>query len=355
MTDIAFGVLGLGMGKAHCKAVQAARGARLAAICDCDPDRLAPCTDEFGVKAYASYDEMLADPEIQGICVATPSGMHVEHALQAVAAGKHVLVEKPVDVKAERIATLAKSAREAGVTATAVFQSRTDPLHKRMRTLVESGRLGNIIGVHAALPWFRKSSYYEGPHGSWKGTWEMDGGGSLMNQGIHTVDLLQWLVGPVASVFGKFGVYDHDIETEDKTVALLTFANGALGTLHTTTCAFGGVLNRSILIHGQKGTIHCADGLRAWKLMDDEDGSEEREMLAFYAPPDQRPEGETVATDPMAVGSTGHRAHIEDLVDAIHMGRDPAITIESAQHAVEIANAIYESGRTGREVTIDRA
>jgi predicted dehydrogenase len=278
--------------------------------------------------------------------------MHADMAIQALDAGKHVLVEKPVDIRVDKIRKLAEKAEKTGLKAACVFQSRTDPLNKRIRQAVKDGRLGKLVGVHATLPWYRKQSYYQGPHGAWKGTWDMDGGGSLMNQGIHTVDLLQWIAGPVASVFGKFGVFAHDIEAEDKTVATLAFENGALGTLTTTTAAYGGVLNRSMLFHGDQGTIYVADGLRGWKLVCDENGDEEKQMMAFYGAKDLKPQGETVATDPMSVGSTGHRFHVEDLADAIRNNREPDITVQSAMHSVQIANAIYASARCGHEIDV---
>ena len=350
--EIGFGVVGLGMGRHHCKAVAAARGARLVAVCDLDLERLRAAAAEHGVKAYESYAEMLRDPEIDAVCVATPSGMHADMAMAAVDAGKHLLVEKPVDVRVDKIRRLSAAVDAAGLKAAVVFQTRTMPLYKRIQAAVAAGRLGTLVGVHAILPWYREASYYQGPHGSWKGTWAMDGGGSLMNQGVHTVDLIQWVAGRVRSVAGAFGVFGHAIEAEDKAVAMLTFANGALGTLTTTTAAFPGS-GRIFLIHGTKGTIQADDWLVSWKLADDKDGNEERDMLAFYGHKDRRPQANSVASDPMAVGSTGHVFHIEDLVEAIHLGREPYITVASAAHAVEIVNAIYDSGRSGREVTID--
>ena len=349
--ELGFGVVGLGMGRHHCVAVNNAEGARLVAVCDVDPERLSPVVDQYQVKGYSSYEELLKDDEIDAVCIATPSGVHAEMGMEAVGAGKHILVEKPVDVVAEKIDQLAAAVRRAGVKAAAIFQSRTTPLYKRMKAAIDEGRLGKLVGAHAILPWFRKQSYYEGPHGSWKGTWHMDGGGSLMNQGVHTVDMLQWLVGPVKSVFGGFGVYAHEMEAEDKAAAFIRYQNGALGTLTTTTAAYGGD-TQILLVHGTKGTIQKADVLRSWKLMDDEDGEEEKMLLGLYGPKEKKPEGPTVATDPMAVGATGHQFQIEDLVRAIAEDRDPYITIESAKHAVEIVNAIYESGRTGKEVTI---
>jgi predicted dehydrogenase len=350
--EIGFGVVGLGMGRYHCQAVTQARGARLVAVCDIDPERLKPAAEELKVKAYESYAELLRDPAVEAVCVATPSGMHADMAIEAAAAGKHLLIEKPVDVSVAKVRRLAATVRGAKVKAAVVFQTRTMPMYRRIKAAVDSGRLGPLVGVHAVLPWFREASYYQGPHGSWKGTWAMDGGGSLMNQGVHTVDLLQWVGGRVRAVFGAFGVFAHEIEAEDKTVAVLKFANGALGTITTTTAAFPGS-GRFFLVHGANGTIIEADDhLQTWRLKDDRDGAEEKELLGFYGRRDRRPEGVTVASDPMAVTSTGHVFHLEDLIEAIHADRDPYITVESAGHAVEIVNAIYESGRCGRELAV---
>jgi predicted dehydrogenase len=350
--EIGFGVVGLGMGSHHCKAVAAAAGARLVAVCDLDPARLKPVAEEHHVTAYESYAQMLRDPAVEAVCMATPSGLHADMAIEAAAAGKHLLIEKPVDVRLDKIQRLVQAVGAARVKAAVVFQTRTLPMYRRIKAAVDAGRLGSLIGVHGVLPWYREASYYQGPHGSWKGTWAMDGGGSLMNQGVHTVDLLQWVGGRVQAVFGAFGVFAHDIEAEDKAVAVLKFANGALGTLTTTTAAYPGS-GRFFLVHGASGTITEADDhLQTWKLKDDQGGAEEREMLSFYARPAQRPAGVTDASDPMAVGSSGHVFHIEDLVQAIRADREPYVTVQSAAHAVEIVNAIYESGRTGREVRI---
>jgi predicted dehydrogenase len=223
-------------------------------------------------------------------------------------------------------------------------------MNKRMKDAIDKGRLGKVIGVHGILPWYRRQSYYEGPHGSWKGTWDMDGGGSLMNQGVHTVDLLQWLAGRVKSIIGAYGVFGHEIEAEDKAVALLKFENGALGTLTTTTCAYPG-LSQIAVIHGEKGSLAWGEGhLTAWKIQGEQEKEEEAEMLSLYGPKERR--GESTSSDPMAVGSSGHVGMIEDMVQAILEDREPYITIESAKHAVEIVNAVYESGRTGKEVFI---
>lgn len=346
--EVGFAVVGLGMGRHHCKAIQTAPGARLVAVCDIDEERLHPTAAEFHCKAYADFAELLKDDEVQVVNIATPSGMHAEMGIQAAAAGKHLIVEKPVDILPERIDALIAAGRRHRVKIGAIFQSRLDPLNRRIRQAIQEGRLGKIIGVHGHLPWYRLQSYYEGKHGSWKGTWKMDGGGSLMNQGVHTVDLLQWLVGPVEAAMGMFGVFGHQIEAEDQSCALLRFQNGAIGTLYTTTCCYPGY-DQLITLYGTQGSILKQEGLlRAWKLMDDEEGREEQELLGFYG----EKRGSTGSSDPMAVSFDGHTQIVADLVEAIHQDREPMIPLESAKHAVEIINAIYESGRTGRLVKV---
>jgi predicted dehydrogenase len=178
----------------------------------------------------------------------------------------------------------------------------------------------------------------------------LDGGGSLMNQGVHTVDLIQWLGGGVESVMGMFGVFGHDIEAEDQTVALLKFKNGALGTLYTTTCCYPG-LDQLITIYGANGSVmKDASKLLAWKIQGDNESQEEKDMLDVFGPKEDKEAG--ISADPMAVSADGHTLIVEDLVEAINDGRDPMIGLESARHAVEIITAIFESGRTGREVKV---
>ena len=348
-TDIGFAVIGLGMGKHHCRAIKNAPGARLVAVCDIDEERLKPAAEEYDCKAYASVAELLKDDEVDVVNIATPSGTHTTVGVEAARSGKHLIVEKPADITAERIDELIDAVESAGVRASGIFQSRLDPLNIEIRDAVQGGRLGKLIGVHGHLPWYRKQSYYEGLHGEWKGTWDMDGGGSLMNQGVHTVDLLQWIAGPVHSAMGMFGVFAHDIEAEDQSVALLRFASGALGTLYTTTCAYPG-FDQRITLYGSEGSVTKAEGsLDGWKLLADEDGTQEQEMLARYGANADKSSG---AADPMAVSFDGHTQIIVDMIEALAQNREPMIGLHDTRHAVQIINAIFESGRTGREIVI---
>ncbi|MCC6487902.1 MAG: Gfo/Idh/MocA family oxidoreductase, partial [Candidatus Hydrogenedentes bacterium] len=200
--------------------------------------------------------------------------------------------------------------------------------------------------AHIHLPWMRLNSYFEGPHGAWRGTWKMDGGGSLSNQGIHCVDLLQWLAGPVHSVCGFHGVFNHPIEAEDQAVAILKFESGALGTLYTTTCA-NPDQPFHLYMYGTKGSF----SRRGERLEYFEMGSpKDRERMKGVTGGVNR--RDTAGLDPLALSIAGHILLIEDLVKAIRTGREPAITIESAKHSVEIVTAVYQSSRTGRAVEI---
>lgn len=346
-----FAVVGLGMGQAHCHDITDARGAELAAVCDLVPERVKAMVDRYGCRGTDSFDEILAAPDIDVVNIATPSGMHGDMAIAALRAGKHVMTEKPPDVTVAKIDEMIAAQRETGKKLGCIFQSRFEPLYRRIKHTIESGRLGRLIGVHATVQWYRAQSYFTCP-GMWKGTWALDGGGSLANQGVHTIDLLQWACGPIAEVYGKFGTFAHDIETEDKTVAILTFASGALGTLTTTTAAYPGWDNE-LFVHGDRGSIASQTGLRMWRIQGqspEAEAEEEREMLALYGA--SAPGGASVASDPFAFATRGHLAQVEDMVRAIREGGQPEIPIESTRHTVAVLNAIYESGRTGRPVRL---
>lgn len=343
---IRFGVVGLGMGGHHCIAIQNARGAELSAICDKDPKRLAQQVRAFGVTGYCDYGDMLKDPDIDVISIVTESGYHARMGIAAVKAGKHIVVEKPVDIKPARITRLEKAVAAAGVKCACIFQSRMAPCNIVLKKAIEAGKMGRVIGMHGSLPWFRGKDYFSGRFGPWRGTWKLDGGGSMMNQGIHTIDLLTFLAGPVRRVSGFYGVFDHDIEAEDHAVACLEYASGALGTVFTTTCARpeGGQI---IYGFGSKGSFHKqGESLTAYDM----GGSKERaRMMARFG---GARSADTAGKDPMAVAADGHALIMEDMVKAIRQDREPVIPLSQARHAVEVVCAVYKSARTGRAITI---
>jgi predicted dehydrogenase len=342
------------MGVQHCRDLQDAEGCELVAICDTSPERLEQNRREFGVRGTDSYADLLRDPDVDVVNICTPSGTHADLSIQALRAGKHVVCEKPPDVTVAAVDRMIAAQRETGKKLMVIFQSRFEPLYRQAREAIQQGRFGKLVGVHGEVNWWRAETYFKSP-GNWKGTWALDGGGSLANQGVHTVDIMQWLGGPVVEVYGKFGCFAHDIETEDKTVAVLTFANGALGTLTTTTSAYPG-LNRAVLIHGARGSMVAVDDeLVRWRLMGDTPEAEKREeeeMLAQFGKTAER-EAST-ASDPFAFAKRLHLVQFEAMAEAVRSDTPPPNSIETTRHTVEILTAIYESGNTGKPVRLKR-
>ena len=345
--DLNFAVVGLGMGGHHCRAINGAKGAHLAAVCDLDVKRVEERKKEYGAdKGYNKFDDVLKDKDIDVVCIVTESGYHTEMGIRAARAGKHIIMEKPIDIVPARVKKFEDEVKKCGIKCGCIFQSRMENGNILIKKAIEKGKMGKIIGAHASLPWFRSDGYYSGKHGAWHGTWTLDGGGSMMNQGVHTVDLIQWLAGPVESVFGYAGVFSHKIEAEDQTVAVLKFKNGALGTFFSTTCAIPESAQR-LYMYGTKGSFSKFGSTIEMYEMGPK-SERERMIKLFGGKADQS----DIAKDPMAVSADGHLLIIEDLVKAIRTNREPVIPIASAKHAVEIACAIYKSAKTGKEVKI---
>ena len=347
--NVRFAVVGLGIGQEHIQAIQEEPGAELAAVAATDEEALRLVNKQSGVPGYLDYRHLLARDDVDVVCVCVPSGLHAEVGIAAAKAGKHVLCEKPLDTSLERADALIRACREAGVHLGAVFQNRFHPVSQAIKQAVDAGRLGRIVYADTHLYWYRAESYFTGgdPAG-WHGTWRLDGGGAFINQGVHSVDLIQWLAGPVASVYAKAGTFTHRIEAEDVGTALLTFRSGALGNITCTTSAYPGLTSDFHLV-GEQGSIVVRDlSLVTWRLRGESreaEESEEREMIQRYSSSSPSP-----ALDPKVVG--GHRAHIADMVGAVREGRSPKLDGQSARPGLALALAILESARTGREVEV---
>jgi len=342
---IGYAVLGLGIGMAHADAAYASPNADLIAVCDIDEDRLLKAKMKYrGVTLYTDFNDLLTDPRIDIISVCLPSAMHSDFAVRAMEAGKHVLVEKPLDITPERAQRIEDARIRTGMTCGVVHQNRFNVNMYPIREAVDNGRLGKLIMGTFAVKWYREQRYYDN---GWHGTWDMDGGGSLMNQSIHTVDLMQWLMGDVESVSSHMGIYDHDIETEDATVSVVKFKNGAMATFVSTTCAYPG-LSTEICLYGTGGSIEAdADCLKTWKLKDAEDEDiEEDRMLSRYG------RGNLFAIPEDANRRFGHEHVVEDMICAVIEGRNPEVMPAEAIKAVKIVCAIYESARSGKPTNV---
>lgn len=340
---IGYCVTGLGIGKAHVQGVLHSKHGKLVAVCDLIQEKMdAVVKDHPEVLTYTSFDEMLKNPDIEIVSIALPSAMHAEFAIKAMEAGKNVLIEKPMDITVEAAQTIIEAAKRTGKKAGVVHQNRNNVDMAPMRKALADGRLGDLYLGTFEVKWYRDQPYYD--NGGWRGTWEMDGGGSLMNQAVHTVDLMQWLMGDVESVTSTMGIYGHKIQTEDMTASLVKFKSGAAATFVSTTCAFPG-LNTGIKLYGTKGSIEAdGDKLTLWKLMDAAE-NEEAEMLEKCAG-----NGAAAAKDPTL--ASGHDSVVDDMIDAVYYDRDPMIVPEEGIKAVKIVNAIYESARTGKTVVL---
>ena len=344
MKKAGYAVVGLGVGMRHVEAAANSERANLVAVCDLIQEKLDKVTEQFpGTLTYLDFDEMLKNPDIDIVSICVPSGMHADLAVRALEAGKHVLVEKPIDITVDAAMRIEEARVRTGKKAGVIHQNRNNADMAPILDAVRSGRIGDLFYGDFEVKWFRTQEYYD--KGGWRGTWEMDGGGSLMNQAVHTVDLMQWIMGDVKSVTSKVGIYNHKIETEDFTASLIEFKSGAVATFVSTTCAYPG-LNTGIKVYGTKGSIEAnGDTLLLWKIDGAED-DEEAKMLETYSG-----NSAAAALDPTLC--TGHASMVEDMIAAVLDDRDPQILPMEAIKSVRIVNAVYESAKTGKPVIFD--
>jgi len=335
METIGFGIIGCGViSRTHAKAIREVEAAELVACCDVIEDRARAWAEEFelGDNYHRDLEDMLARDDIQAVCVCTPSGMHSEHAIKAAQAGKHILCEKPLDVTLKKIDDMIAAAQANQVKLAGVFQRRTYDSTRRVREVVRTGKLGKLVLGDCYQKYFRSHEYYAS--GDWRATWELDGGGALMNQGVHGIDLIMHLMGPVRRVSAYARRLVRNIAVEDTAVAVVEYENGALGVIEGTTSVTPGS-GCEVEISGDNGTIGLSgDTITTWKIP----GAEEETAEA---------ETEGTASDPTALAATGHVAHVQDLCQAIIEDREPAIPGREARRAVELIKAIYKSSREG--------
>ena len=342
-----FGIVGCGMiANFHARAIADVRGARLAACFDTVPaaaQRLAAAT---GCTPYTDLNAMLADPAVEVVTIGTPSGAHLEPAVAAARAGKHVIVEKPLEISLKRCDRIIQECEKAGVTLSTIFPSRFHDNNQSLKKAIDQGRFGRLTVGDAYVKWFRSQQYYDS--GAWRGTWELDGGGALMNQAIHSVDLLTWLMGPVVEIRAQTGLLAHErIAVEDVAVATLRFANGALGVLEASTAIYPGYLKR-IEIHGTAGSAAIEEeDIVKWDFAKKKAGDEaiEQQMANHKS-------GGGGAADPAAIGHHGHARQFADVLRAIKKGGTPAIDGREGRRSVEIILGVYKAAETGRPVTL---
>ena len=356
-----FGILGCGViGPHHAKAIAGLDDAELVMVADEIPDRARKLAGEYGCDWTGDESKLLSSPEVDAVCVCTPSGMHAEAGVAALQAGKHVVMEKPVDVTLEAADRLLGAQRATGGKVAVISQHRFDPATLAVKEAVDGGLFGRVTSGSAEVRWWRSQSYYDS--GGWRGTWALDGGGVLINQAIHSIDLLQWLVGPVIEVAAYTELLAHEnIEVEDTAVAILRFASRAVGTIVATTAAYPGLTAR-IVVHGDRGSAVIDDDRLEYfhAAADDEEGAAaygaggggnqaEEEMERFGGGAGAGP---GAGADPASL-SMAHRDQILDFIRAVREGRKPMVDAVEGRKPLAIIRAIYESSETGKPAKVE--
>ncbi len=343
--EVRIGLVGTGsIASFHADAIANVDRARLVAVTSRREEPGRAFAEKYGSEYVPTVEALLAREDVDVVAITTPSGNHAEIGIAAARAGKHVFCEKPIDITLEKIDALIKACDEAGVQLGAVFQSRMGDSGKLLKSAVDEQRFGKLSQCSAFIPWFRSKEYYAS--GDWRGTWELDGGGCLMNQGIHAVDMLLWVAGDVAEVSACCQTRLHDIEVEDNAVAWVRFTSGAIGVIQASTCSFPGQPKR-IEIMGEKGSaVLVDDDFKVWSFAEEKPEDEQ------VRNPAKRSGIGGGAADPKAIGTEGHRRLYEDFVEAVISGKPSSITGVEARRAVELILAIYQSSREGKAVRL---
>ncbi len=347
MDKVRFGLVGAGaIAASHITAITGTEGAELAAICEKNEQRIEQLKKEFSVPFFTDIEQMLSEGLVDAVDITTPSGMHLDPALKAIDAGVHVLVEKPMEITTERIDRMIKAAENSNVKLGCVFQARFKEFTTRTKNLLDRGILGDIYSGSAYCKLYRTQEYYDS--GGWRGTWEIDGGGALMNQGIHTVDFLLWNMGNAEEVIAVTESRGRrNVEVETLALALLKFKNGAKGVLEGTTLAYPG-LPEHVEIFGSRGTITFGvDEIYRFELIDPtpEEEKARDEILAAQ----KQAKAQSVKVKKEDVGTVvtsadqGHTPVIGDFAEAIRTDRDPFIPGREARKSVELITSIYKS------------
>jgi UDP-N-acetyl-2-amino-2-deoxyglucuronate dehydrogenase len=341
MKPLNFAIIGCGgIAATHARSIVELPDARLTAVCDILPERAHKLASTYPADVYQDYHEMLAREDIDIVDILTPSGMHAEIGIAAARAGKHVIVEKPMDVTLEKADALIRACRENEVKLCSISQHRFDPAMVALRQAVDAQKLGQLNFGGSHTKWFRSQAYYDS--GDWRGTWALDGGGALINQSIHYVDLLQYIMGPVEEIHAYCATRAHErIEVEDVAVASLKFQNGAVGLLEGSTLAYPGFCAR-LDISGSSGSVVIEnDQIITWELCSGE-----------VCPVDPEPVGFIGGTSSHDIWHHAHKRQIADMMQAVRDDREPLVNGEEGRKSLEIVLAVYESSRTRQTIRL---
>lgn len=334
------GIIGCGtIATVHAKALRESKNGNIVSAYSRNKENLKKITDEFSIGGYTDFNEFLNDPNIEAVSICTPSGTHLDYAEKAAEAGKHVIIEKPIEVTIERAKKIIDVCNKNNVRLAVIYQNRfIDDVVKMKKVLVE-GQLGKIFMADAYIKWYRSQEYYNSAE--WRGTLELDGGGVLINQSIHTIDLLLWLAGDIEHLYAKVGTFTHsDIEGEDNAVATLKFANGALGVIEGSTSVVP-ASKRKIEIHGEKGTaVLEGDDFRLLKTEEDLNR-------------DKTESKNSGGSSPLAGFSIEpHKLQFEQIINAIINNEETVVSGADSLKSLTVVKAIYESSKQNKTIKL---
>lgn len=354
---VRYGVVGCGaIHSTHCDAIKGIDGAVLTGVYDIIPAKAKAAAEKYDVVAAKSLNDLFN--RVDAVCVCVPSGLHSAIGVKAAKAGKHVVSEKPIDVSVVHALAMINACRENGVKLGVISQHRFAKDMQELQGAAQGGELGKLVQGDAYIKWYRTQAYYDS--GDWRGTWKLDGGGCLMNQGVHYVDMIQWVMGGVKSVQAQIRTACHNIEVEDTACALIEYKNGAVGVIQGSTSIYPGLSER-VEVHGQYGTVVLeGDRTKLWKVDPEAplDPSPYGNGVTKQPTPKEDVVGNTGtdgsgASDPSAIWGEQHRLQLEDFTKAVIDNRDPFITGEMALEPLKVILSIYKSGkRNGARVVL---
>lgn len=343
-------IVGCGMiARFHARALAEVPDTRLVALVSRSESSARKMADELNLdaKIHTELATALTQPDVHLVIITTPSGAHLDPAVAAARAGKHVVVEKPLEITTARCDAIIEACEENKVQLCTIFPSRFGDANLALKAAIEAGKFGRLTLGETTCKWWRSQAYYD--EGGWKGTKALDGGGALMNQAIHNVDLLQWMMGPVRRISGFTATLAHArIEVEDTAVACLQFANGALGVIQATTSVHPG-LPKTIAIHGDRGTaVIEQDDVLHWNFEPETEA--DKQIKERFS---QKVGASGGASNPAAISHQGHARQLADFVRAIRTGTKPMVDGREGRKAVAIIEAIYQAAETGRTVSLE--
>ncbi len=340
MKKLKIGIVGCGtIADIHAQAIQKSENAELHSLYSRTEKKVKKCGEKFSVKWFTDWDKFISDSDLDIVSICTPNGNHLEYGEKVAEAGKHVIVEKPIEVTLKRANILIEKCKKNNVQLAVIYQSRFMQEIIELKKQIEQNKIGKIFMGDAYIKWFRNQEYYDS--GAWRGTFELDGGGVLINQGIHTIDLLQWLMGDVETIYGKVGTFTHEnLEGEDNAVAVIKYKSGAIGVIEGST-SVQPAQSRRIELHGKNGSV-TIDNNDVKISIGEEQQIEDKKVKT------------TGASSPLdGFSIEPHKKQFESIVNAINANAAPSVSGEDSLKSLAIVLAIYESSKFNTEINLD--